>query len=82
SPATSKTIAAIRFEGAECAITGVQPLTGALDVLVDGGADPAVSQTLLVSSLKGALKLGSSEATLSTFKADLRLASGQTWNFL
>jgi hypothetical protein len=81
-PLPSKTIAVIRFEGAECALLGAQPLTGTLDLLIDGGGEAAATHVVLGFSLKGALKLGSSEATFTAFTADLKLASEQTWKFL
>ncbi len=81
-PLPSKTIAVLKFEGAECALTGSQPLTGTVDLLVDGGGEAAASHTVLGFSLTGALKLGSSEAKFTAFTGDLELASKQTWKFL
>jgi hypothetical protein len=81
-PLPSKTFAVIKFEGEVCALLGAQPVTGTADVLIHGGADAAVSHLILAFSLTGSLKLGSSAATLSGFDGDLRLASGQTWNYL
>ncbi len=81
-PLPSKTLAAIKIEGAECAFAGVQPLTGTIDFLIDGGQEAAASHVVLGFSLKGALKLGSTEATFVGFTGDLKLASEQTWNFL
>jgi streptogrisin C len=81
-PQTKTVLATIKFNGVTCALEGVQAITGRVDVLIDGGADPAVLHLILAFSLTGGLKLGSSEATLSGFGAHLRLQSGQTWNFL
>ncbi len=81
-PLPSKTLAVLHFEGSTCALLGLQPVTGTLDLLAPSGKSPNVLQLVKVSSLVGGLKVGSSEATLSGLNGDVKLASGQTWNFL
>ena len=81
-PLPSKTFALLHFEGETCALLGIQPVTGTLDLLAPSGKNPNVLQLVSVFSLTGSLKVGSSEATLSGLTGDVKLASGQTWNFL
>jgi hypothetical protein len=81
-PLPSKTFAVLHFTGELCAISGAQPVTGTADLLAPSGKDPSVLQTVNAFSLKGSLKVGSSEAELAGLKTDIKLVSGQTWNFL
>ena len=81
-PLPSKTFAAIDFEGATCALQGIQPITGTVDILAPEGRDPKLLQLVNVFSLTGSLKVGSSEGKLLGLHADLRLVSDETWNFL
>jgi hypothetical protein len=81
-PLPSKTFAAIHFEGATCALLGVQPVAGTADLLAPSGKDPSVLQLVNGFSLSGSLKVGSSEATLSGLRGDIQLESKETWNFL
>ncbi len=79
-PLPSKSFGAIRFEGETCALLGEQPVTGKASILIDDGAVARATQLALISG--SGLKVGSDEATLSGADVDLKLASGQTWNFL
>jgi hypothetical protein len=84
-PLALATLAVINLTGENCALQGglsVRALEGAaaLDLLLREGRDPAVSHLALASSLE--LKIVSSEVEISGIDTDLRLASGQTWNFL
>ncbi len=81
-PLPSKTFAVVHFLGETCALLGIQPVTGTLDLLAPSGKDPAVLQLVSVFSLPGSLKVGSDEALLTGLNGDVKLASGQTWNFL
>lgn len=81
-PLPSKTFAVLHFIGEKCALKGPQPVTGTADLLAPSGKDPAVEQTVNGFSLKGSLKVGSSEGELSGLTTDIKLASGKTWNFL
>lgn len=81
-PLPSKTISVLRFEGASCALLGVQPVTGRIDLLLPTGKDPSVLQLILAYSLFEELRIGANEATLSGFTGDIKLTSGKTWNFL
>jgi hypothetical protein len=81
-PLPSKTAAVLTYEGANCALKGVQPVTGTFDLLAPTGQDPSVLQLANIFSLPGSVKVGSSEGKLSGLHIDLRLASGLTWNFL
>jgi hypothetical protein len=83
-PLPSKTYAVIHYEGATCALLGNQPITATgpvIHFLIHAGAHPRVEHLVLAFSLPG-LKIGSNEATLKGLDFDLKLASGQTWNFL
>ncbi len=81
-PLPSKTFAALHFLGATCALLGIQAVTGTADLLAPSGKDPAVLQSVNAFSLKGGLKVGSSEAELVGLSGDVQLASTKTWNFL
>jgi streptogrisin C len=81
-PLPSKTFAVLSFLGEKCALAGTNPITGTADVLIPEGRDPAVLHLVSAFSLAGSLKVGSSEGLLTGFDGDLRLESGQTWNFL
>ncbi len=81
-PLPSKTFIVLAFEGSACAFKGVQPVTGTFHLLLHGGKHPWDVHVGLWVTLKGALKLGSSECILSGLSADFRLASGQSWSFL
>lgn len=81
-PLPSKTFAAVNFLGTTCALAGVQPVTGTVDLLAPSGKDPAILQLVRVFSLPGSLKVGSDEALLTGLEGDVQLASGQPWNFL
>ena len=81
-PKTKNTFATILFIGNTCALKGVQPVTGDVDLLVDAGVHATTVHLVLVSSLPKSLKVGNSEASLHKLDADVQLVSGSTWNFL
>jgi len=81
-PLPSKTFAALHFEGATCALLGIQPVNGTADLLAPSGKDASVLQTVNAFSLTGSLKVGSSEASLTGLNTDLQLESKETWAFL
>jgi hypothetical protein len=80
SPKTKTTFTTIEYLGANCALEGIQPVTGKAVVLDPTGQDEATSQLIKVTSAS-TLKVGSSAATL-TGSALLKLASGEPWSFL
>jgi hypothetical protein len=88
--AVSTKVAVLEFEGSTCALMGSQAITESgipdLMILLDGGSDSGIQHLALFLSLQflkiTPVKLGSLTATLYGFNFDLRLASGQTWNFL
>ncbi len=63
-PETKTTFTTIKFEGAECALTGTQPVTGKASFLAFTGQDERTFQSVLLFSETGKLKVGSSEAKL------------------
>ncbi len=81
-PLPSKTFAVIPFEGEKCALLGNQPVTGDVDLLIHEGRDEKLLHLVLVLSLPGLLKVGSSEAELHGLDFDIRLASDLPWSFL
>lgn len=81
-PLPSKTFAVIHYLGSTCALLGVQPITGTVDLLAPSGKDPAVLQLARAFSLPGSLREGSQEALLTGLNFDVQLHSGRTWNFL
>ncbi len=85
-PLPSKTFSVLKFEGATCALLGVQPITAAknpaIDLLVHEGGVPLLLHLVLAFSLKESLHVGSSEATLEGLDFDIRLANDETWAFL
>ncbi len=81
-PETKTTFATIKFEGENCALLGVQPVTGGVHLLIDEGYLPKELHLVLAVTLKGGLKVGSSEALLTGLDADIRLQSGALWRFL
>jgi hypothetical protein len=81
-PETKNTFASVPFTGELCALTGTQPITGGVDLLIHEGKDPATRHLVLAFSLPGKLKVGSDEAELVGLSGDLELASKETWNFL
>jgi hypothetical protein len=84
-PQTKVTFSTIKFDnatGGACALLGVQPVTGGVDLLIHEGFDPATLHRVLAFSLTGGLKVGSSNAVLEGLEADLKLASGLRWNYL
>lgn len=81
-PETKTTFATFKFEGEKCALLGTQAVTGGVHLLIDEGYLPKELHLILVVTLKGGLKVGSSEALLTGLDADLRLESGLLWRFL
>jgi hypothetical protein len=81
-PLPSKTFIILKWEGATCVFFGFEHITGTFDLLMDEGRDPKVLQQALAFSLKGSLREGEGEGTLTGLTGDIKLASGETWNFL
>jgi hypothetical protein len=82
-PKTGTIFTTIKFEGAECALLGTQPVTGKANVLAPTGQDERLLQLIeaKVTEATGELKVGSSAAELKG-SALLRLVSDKTWSFL
>jgi hypothetical protein len=80
-PETKNVLATIKFEGASCALLGVQPVTGKVKALAKTGQDERKLQSVAISTETGDLKLGSSEAKASG-TSEVELESGETWSFL
>ncbi|HUN77872.1 MAG TPA: hypothetical protein VMU32_03030 [Solirubrobacteraceae bacterium] len=81
-PVTGKIFTTIKYEGAECALAGVKPVTG--QVTATSSADEEVLESLvliLITEASGELKEGSSSAYLHIHVL-VRLASGRAWNYL
>jgi hypothetical protein len=81
-PLPGNTFTVLSFLGETCALKGAQLVTGTLGLLIHQGFDPAALHLVLLSAPLGSLKVGPSPAAFLGFDGDLRLASGQTWNFL
>jgi hypothetical protein len=80
-PATGKTFATIKYEGSECALSGVQPVTGKATLSMPTGQMEKTSQEVKLSTTtEGELKIGSGSATLKGAYL-LQLATGQPWSF-
>lgn len=80
TPETKTVFATIKYDGASCALLGVQPVTGKATTLAPEGKIEKVEQRLNVNS-SGELKVGSSEATLKG-GALLKLENGLSWSYL
>lgn len=83
SPKTKTTLATIKFEGASCALLGVQPLTGKAKLKMPTGQEERTAQlaSAATTEASGELKLGSSAAELKA-GALLKLASEKAWSFI
>lgn len=80
-PETKTTFATIKFNGATCALSGVQPVTGDASLLIHGALHEVLLHLVLAITLKGALKVGSDEAHLIKVGFDIALNSHLTWSF-
>jgi hypothetical protein len=82
-PETKNGFATIEYDGALCALQGVQPLSGKWTMLAPTGQDERTLQllNLVTTEASGELKVGSSAAELKG-SALWRLASGESWSFL
>lgn len=83
TPKTKTVFATIKFEGAECALLGVQPVTGKVKAEAPTGQTESAHQlfNLNVSEATGELKVGSSAAEMKAASL-FSLASGESWSFL
>jgi hypothetical protein len=80
--ANTKTFATFAFEGALCALEGVQPVTGTQAFLALTGQDERTLQLITATrDVEGELKVGSSAGTLKG-SILVRLASGEPFSFL
>ncbi|HSZ12914.1 MAG TPA: hypothetical protein VK790_02645 [Solirubrobacteraceae bacterium] len=77
----TKAFATFKYEGASCALAGVNLVRGKVEFLLAQGQDEGTSQEILITALPGELLLGSSEAKIH-FTTLLSLKSGQSWSFL
>lgn len=78
----SKNFATIKFEGAECGIAGVQPVSGGITFLMPTGQDERTLQLITFTNEEpGSVKVGKDSAE---FKGSflVRLASGLPFSFL
>jgi hypothetical protein len=81
-PETKTTFATILFEGALCALEGVQPVSGRASVLAPTGQDERTLQLYKATAIEaGELKAGSNTATLNGSSL-IKLANGEPWSFL
>lgn len=82
-PKTKTIFATIKYEGAECALLGTQPVSGKALVKGPTGQEEKTLQEIVanVSEETGELKVGSSPAELKG-AALLKLASGNKWSYL
>lgn len=80
-PETKTTFTTIKFEGAECALLGTQPVTGKASFLAFTGQDERTFQSVLLFSEAGKLKIGSSEAKLHG-RGLLSTANLVPWSFI
>ena len=73
----------IDFIGTECALEGLQPVTGQAKVLAPTGQDERTLQLInaISTETSGELKVASSPASLKG-SALLKLQSGEPWSFL
>jgi hypothetical protein len=73
----------IKFEGAECGLSGTTPIKGQVKVLLPTSQDERTLHLInaVTSAGSSELLLGNAGASLSG-SALLRLASGQSWSFL
>jgi hypothetical protein len=73
----------IKYDGGECALLGVQPVTGKARMEGPTGADERTLQEIqaVVSEASGELKIGSSAAELKG-AALLKLSNSAPWSFL
>jgi hypothetical protein len=76
-------IARLVVGGAECAILGLQPVTGKVSASLPTGQDERTLQlvTVNISEASGEVKVGSSSASIRGAVLP-RLASSETWSFL
>lgn len=83
TPETGTVFTEVTFEGAECGLSGIQPITGKAKALSPTGQDERTLQLLTptVTEASGELKVGSSAASLKG-SALLELESHKTWSFL
>jgi prolyl oligopeptidase PreP (S9A serine peptidase family) len=83
TPKTKTTFATIEYKGEDCALEGLDAVTGKAKVLAPTGQDERTLQLInaITTEASGELKDGSSPATL-TGSALLKLASGKPWSFL
>jgi hypothetical protein len=77
----TKAFATFKYEGASCALAGVNAVKGKVEFLAPEGQDERTFQEVLITALPGELQVGSSEAKLH-FTTLLSLKSGQSWSFL
>lgn len=81
TPKTKTTLATIKYEGALCALSGIEPVTGkALASAPTGVVEETLQKLKATPSASGELKVGSSSAELSG-SALMKLASGKTFSF-
>jgi hypothetical protein len=81
-PETKTTLATILYEGALCALEGVQPVTGKLKFLGPLGQTEMTSQPAsFFTEAAGELKIGSSEAKIKG-AGEVSLESHEPWSFL
>jgi hypothetical protein len=80
--ANTKTFATILFEGAACALEGVQPVSGTQAFLAPTGQDERTLQLITATKdAEGELKIGLGAVTL-TGAILVRLANGEPFSFL
>ena len=78
---TKAVFATIKYEGASCALVGIQPVTGRVSFLASLGQDEMTWQPVLIFAAAGDLFEGSSEAKLHG-EAELATENLEPWSFL
>jgi len=83
TPKTGTIFTTIKYEGAECALLGVKPVTGKAKVTDSKGKEESVTQEIVanVTEASKELKVGSSGASLKG-AAQLKLANSEPWSLL
>lgn len=81
-PETKNTFSTFKINGAACAASGINAVTGHAKVLAPTGQTEKTEQEIkAVTTANGELKLGSGAASLSG-GALIKLVSGKPWSFL
>jgi hypothetical protein len=81
-PKTKTVFGTFKFEGATCALLGVQPVTGKAMVKLPDGQMEETAQEVVLHTGAGELKVGSDEIVAKKGAYIRKLASALPWSFL